>query len=343
MMKRIREEDQLQVKRNKIGEQGQSIYADSGGKDWIRGQMLGKGGFGSVHMAFLKVGYGPEFEGCPTIMAVKSATEISAYNHLKMEKILLERFSDSPYIIRCFGDDITLTDDSQLVYNVFLELACGSLIDLIKRAKEKGGVLKESSVRLHTVSILNGLKRIHEEGFVHCDLKLENILLVRQGKANGGDTFFVAKIADLGLTKRVGTKSVGGTRSYWSPEIIKDNIQEQPSDIWALGCIVFEMLTGKLPWRHDCTGIGDEEVKDLLHGLSTLAKDFLKWCFMRNPSDRPTAKMLLKHPFLCRLIHKNKEDDRQNMFSSTSFSDDEVDDEDSSVDSLIISSSSTSD
>ena len=88
------------------------------------------------------------------------------------------------------------------------------------------------------------------------DLELENILLVRQGNDNysGGDPF-VAKIAELGLTKRVGKRSIGGTRSYWSPEMVRDDIQEQPSDhFWALQCIVFGKLTGKLPWHHDGYG-----------------------------------------------------------------------------------------
>ncbi|GMN40763.1 hypothetical protein TIFTF001_009989 [Ficus carica] len=337
MMKRIRVEDCLEVKRNKIGEEEQVMYAYDGDTDWMRGHMLGKGGFGSVHMAILKMNHGPRFEGCPTIMAVKSAAEISAFRHLKMEKFLLDMFRDSPYIIRCFGEEITVTADCRLVLNVFLEFATGgTLFDLIESTKEKGlGVPMESTVRRHTRSILKGLKRIHEEGFVHCDLKLENILLVRQGNE------YVAKIADLGLTKRVGKSFVGGTRSYWSPEIVSDKIQEQPSDIWALGCIVLKMLTGKLRWDHDVTGLGYRQARALLNGLSTQAKDFLTECFLRDPRDRPTADMLLKHPFVCELIHENKEDNRQSEFPLTSFSGDKVDDDDSSVVSVIDISSSS--
>ncbi|GMN40764.1 hypothetical protein TIFTF001_009990 [Ficus carica] len=321
------------------------MHPDNGGTDWTRGQMLGKGSFGSVHLAFLKENHGPRFEGYPTIMAVKSASEISAYDNLKAEKFMLKRFRDCPYIIRCFGDDTTVSYDGQVVLNVFLEFASGGTVfDLIKRTKEEKGSLgvpMESTVRRHTDSILKGLKRIHEEGFVHCDLKPENILLVRQGNDNGGDPLFVAKIADLGLTKRIGTKSTVGSRLYWSPEVIKDNIQEQPSDIWALGCIVFQMLTGKHHWHYACMGLGYQEERVLPNGLSTQAQDFLKGCFRRNPSDRPTAEMLLNHPFVCESIHQNKEDDPRRVFPMTPLSVDKVDDEDSSVVSVIDISSSS--
>ncbi|GMN48364.1 hypothetical protein TIFTF001_017541 [Ficus carica] len=158
-----------------------------------------------------------------------------------------------------------------------------------------------------------GLKRIHEEGFAHCDLELENILLVRQGNDNysGGDPF-VAKIADLGLTKRVGKRSIGGTRSYWSPEIVRDNIQEQPSDHLGFAVHCFRKVNRKTPMAsRRGTGLGYEQVRVLLKVLSTQAKGFFNKCLKRNPSDRPTAEMLLKHPFACELIHENKEDDRR--------------------------------
>ncbi|XP_008230154.1 PREDICTED: mitogen-activated protein kinase kinase kinase A-like [Prunus mume] len=98
---------------------------------------------------------------------------------------------------------------------------------------------------------------------------------------------------------------------YLSPEAVVCGIQQQPSDIWALGCVVLQMLTGRHPW--DFTPGAVFDVRDLLTTLlasripaipgwlSKEAKDFLQCCFMWNTSERFTAAMLLNHPFVTKL------------------------------------------
>ncbi|KAL6279683.1 hypothetical protein ACE6H2_016564 [Prunus campanulata] len=145
------------------------------------------------------------------------------------------------------------------------------------RVKESGGSgLCELQVRKYTESILKGIQYIHERGFVHCDLKPENILLVTSGSG------FVPKIGDLGLAKRAaGEHSCRGTAI----------IQEKPSDIWALGCVVLKTLTGRHPWDAKA-GVKLYDLKPLIAsgvpkvpgGLSEDARDFLKNFFARNPS-----------------------------------------------------------
>ncbi|WVZ19951.1 hypothetical protein V8G54_007273 [Vigna mungo] len=86
---------------------------------------------------------------------------------------------------------------------------------------------------------MEGLKHIHEPGSVHYDVKLQNVL-VFDGEV---------KIADFGLTKEKGEKHAKcesrGTSLFMSPESVNDNEYEPPTDIWALGCAVVEMVTGK--------------------------------------------------------------------------------------------------
>lgn len=92
-----------------------------------------------------------------------------------------------------------------------------------------------------------------------------------------------------------------------SPESVSDNEFESPCDIWAVGCAVVEMLTGKPAWncRPESNvyslllkiGIG-EELPEIPKDLSEEGKDFLRKCLVKDPSKRWTADMLLKHPFV---------------------------------------------
>ncbi|XP_062112817.1 mitogen-activated protein kinase kinase kinase 20-like [Humulus lupulus] len=245
-----------------------------------------------------------------------------------MEKVVYDSLGSSPHIIKCYAHDYTLPDDDddddEPILNVFLEYAFGgSLSSLIKRstiATVSASVsvsvgMRESQARPHTRSILRGLEFIHGKGYVHCDLKPDNILLVHCDDDNPyGVDGFMAKIGDLGLAKKAKTgdsnghnnnKSmlrVRGTSMYLSPESVLENIQEQASDIWSLGCVVLQMLTGNLPWderlqKEELLLKIGTETPPLPQYLTPTARDFLDKCFTRNPNERPSAQMLLSHPF----------------------------------------------
>ncbi|XP_059434808.1 mitogen-activated protein kinase kinase kinase 20-like [Corylus avellana] len=265
---------------------------------WCRGPMIGQGAFGSVYRAELKK---PRAFG--SVVAVKSVDPINA-NSLMWENTVLEALQGCPHVIQTFGADTTETTNGIVLYNVLLEFASGgSLADLIVKSGFHG--LSEGVVRKHTKSLLVGLKHIHARGFVHCDLKPDNVLLV--ATADG----FEVKIADFGLAKRAYTScetpSWRGTSWYIAPECVIYGVQEAFSDIWALGCTVLIMLTGKVPWT-TITGskeyeslmsqIGSGSVPDIPDQISKAAQDFLRCCFELNPMERMTADALLDHPFL---------------------------------------------
>lgn len=173
-----------------------------------------------------------------------------------------------------------------------------------------GKGLAEIEVKSYTRSIIKGLIHIHKNNYVHCDLKPANILLVRRN-----DSRFIAKIGDLGLARRTSRRTqqagyyhctLGGTLSYMAPETLIHNVQESPSDVWALGCLVLEMLTGNRPWT---AGDKREIVKEINEmyimpkipegvSISIEARDFLKSCFVKNPKFRFTAEMLMYMPFV---------------------------------------------
>ncbi|KAK8587038.1 hypothetical protein V6N13_086045 [Hibiscus sabdariffa] len=261
--------------------------------EWVRGETIGCGSFGTVNLVLPK----KSFPKSP-LMAVKSAQTLASVS-LKNEKQVLDQLGLCPQIIRCFGDEYTVENGEKL-YNLFLEYANnGSLADQVKRS---GGSLIESDARRYAKSILKGLRFVHGRGFVHCDIKPENILLFDNGDV---------KIADFGLAMRNGEKQrtmeIRGTPLNIAPESVNGNVYGSPVDIWALGCAVLEMITGKPAWDFEPgtsvaallvrIGVSDE-LPGIPAELSEEGKDFLGKCFVKDPENRWTADMLLDHPFV---------------------------------------------
>ncbi|KAK4485825.1 hypothetical protein RD792_008472 [Penstemon davidsonii] len=320
-----------------IKEKGLNQYGD--GLAWVRGSMIGQGGFGSVYLATPKISRS-RYSYYPSTMAVKSA-EFSASASIQKERMVLSDLQGCPdHIITCFGEETTIGDNGLMAFNLLLEYASGgTLSDRIK--KSGGSGFPEFEAKEYTRSILRGLDHIHTTGYVHCDLKPDNILLVR---APNDSNEFRAKIGDFGLAKRAEVQSKKrrlepywrGTPMYLSPEAVIDKVQEAPCDIWALGCIVLEMLTGKRPWSGKNTEevlekIGaEDELPNIPSEISEEAKDFLKCCFVRNARYRLTAELMLTHPFVEGLedddsIEEEGEDlsDNESIFSVSAESDDE--------------------
>ncbi|GER44064.1 mitogen-activated protein kinase kinase kinase [Striga asiatica] len=303
----------MAVKRDDLArEKDANDFGD--GVSWIRGPLLGKGAFGRVYKATLRDGRS-ENSCHPPELAVKSA-QVSYSDTLHKEKQILTLMKACPNIVRCYGDELTQGDSATSAYNLLLEYAAGGT--LAHRINNSGGRgLPIIEVKMYTRSLLRGLYHIHGSGYVHCDLKPSNILLVpRNRKIRTTGTVFTAKIGDFGLAKRAKRSNCKkrkfgeeacrwrGTPMYLSPEAVTGDEQEAVSDIWALGCVVLQMLTGKAPWE----GRSKEEILEKLgSGLEIPkvpnevpkdARHFLRCCFERKPLYRLTAELLLEHPFL---------------------------------------------
>ncbi|CAH9147467.1 unnamed protein product [Cuscuta epithymum] len=257
--------------------------------DWVRGETVGHGSFGRVSLARVAG------VGSPA-MVVKSCGA-SSVGALLNEKLVLDELQRCPEVIRCFGDGYSFENGEKL-YNVLLEFASrGALSDNLRNSESRR--FQESEIRGYSKALLRGLNYIHKVGFVHCDIKLQNVLLCGDGRI---------KIADFGLAKRAGSGDSGcelrGTPMYMSPEMVNAGEQGAAADIWALGCAVVEMASGAPPWTYSDVagllmriGVG-EEVPGFPSELSGQGRDFLGKCFIKDPRKRWTAEMLLNHPFV---------------------------------------------
>nr|AGV06258.1 fertilization-related kinase 1 [Solanum chacoense] len=271
---------------------------------WKRGRTLGQGGFGFVSLACTT--HSDDSPLIPSLIAVKSCM-LSHSESLEDEIEFLRMCQDCPHVIRSFGVKVTQEDDI-LLYNLLLEYAsAGSLADRLLNNDQLG--LPEFQVQKHTKNVLLGLRFIHRKGIIHCDIKPHNILLT---STDDDDAEEVAKIADFGLSltlEQSWTQKQGmrGTKRYMAPESLLKQEYGPEADIWALGCTVYELITGTPLWE---SSNSDPEFDDVLHRimyeepnlendkLSTEAKDFMSYCLIKNPKSRWSAGLLLNHSFL---------------------------------------------
>ncbi|GFP93565.1 mitogen-activated protein kinase kinase kinase 3 [Phtheirospermum japonicum] len=207
----------MKIKRNYDHVAQDKIVNEHGdGVSWIRGPLLGRGTFGRVHKASLRIKHQSKYKSCfPCEMAVKSA-EVSVAGTLLVEREIMSNLKVCPYVIQCFGEETTMGYNGDLAYNILLEYGSGgSLADRIR--KSGGNGLSEQEVKKHTRSILRGLKHINGMGYVHCDLKPGNILLVPNDTGKGGNIDsieFRAKIGDFGLGQEAGLATLSEGYNY---------------------------------------------------------------------------------------------------------------------------------
>jgi len=114
------------------------------------------------------------------------------------------------------------------------------------KSRLKGGRLSIEQVKAMGLQIAEGLQAAHSKGIVHRDIKPDNLLLTRDGHIKIMD-FGVAKLGNgLNMTR---TGTTVGTLAYMSPEqLVAENVDNR-SDLWSFGIVLYEMLTGELPFR----------------------------------------------------------------------------------------------
>lgn len=285
---------------------------------WTRGARIGSGAFGVVH-----VGMNTQ---TGTLMAVKSIQVSRAVMKDIRREVNLLRSLQHKNIVRYLGAEMS---ESHL--HIFQEWVPGGSVE---EMLSKFGPFSVSVVRSYLSQLLDGLIYLHANEIMHRDIKGSNLLVSDDG---------VVKLADFGASKRlksdsmlkntmVGSKYMRQPVSratlkeinssndfassapyFMAPEVFEE-YYSFAADIWSVGCVAFQMVTGSPPWKdlklsnpvalfrhvkqHDgpppihptrLTGYGEEAIARL--------NSFQIRCFHLEPSSRPTASNLRKDAF----------------------------------------------
>ena len=129
----------------------------------------------------------------------------------------------------------------------------------------------------------------------------------------------MCKLGDFGVARVLGgtrdkARSIVGTPLYLSPEMLKQQSYNAKSDIWALGTLLYEMLTLRTPWNcRDLTELGKQicnnKYPPLPESYSWPLKNIVQMCLQKNPSQRPTINAILNMPLIKKRIKNYLQDD----------------------------------
>ncbi|XP_051564199.1 mitogen-activated protein kinase kinase kinase 19 [Myxocyprinus asiaticus] len=270
---------------------------------WTKGEVLGKGAFGTVYCGLTSQG---QLIAVKQVALDASSSEMAEkeYARLEREVDLLKNLHHTN-IVGFLGTALC-----ENIVSIFMEYVPGGSISSILN---RFGPLPEKVFAFYTQQILEGVAYLHANRVIHRDLKGNNIMLMATG---------VVKLIDFGCARRLSCltgsksdllKSVHGTPYWMAPEVISETGHGRKSDIWSIGCTVFEMATGKPPLAHMTKiaalfyiGARKGLMPSLSDNFSTHANGFVQACLTRDPTQRPSAEELLKHPFISHHNQVNK-------------------------------------
>ncbi|CUM63332.1 uncharacterized protein PRCAT00000903001 [Priceomyces carsonii] len=264
-------------------------------QDFTFGKTLGDGSYSTVVLATDKH-TGRQY--AVKILDKRHIIKEKKVKYVNIEKHALNRLSNRPGIISLY---FTFQDKASL-YFVLDYASNGELLSLIK----KHGTLNEDSTRYFGSQILDAIKYMHDNGVIHRDIKPENILLDNKLRIQITD-FGTARLLEKKNDESqeypvdVRAKSFVGTAEYVSPELLESKYCGKPGDIWAFGCILYQMIAGKPPFKAANEYITFQKITKLQYAFSAgfpmVLRDLIKQILVLQPSKRATISAIQNHYF----------------------------------------------
>jgi len=268
-------------------------------EDFEIGKPLGKGKFGRVYLArekkskyivALKMLYKKEMADCG--MEKQVQREIEIQSHLR-----------HPNILSMFG---YFYDDTR----IFLILEYAAQGELFKKLRNESSFTESLSAK-YIKEVALALQYCHSKHVIHRDIKPENILIGLRGEL---------KIADFGWSVHAPSsrrETFCGTLDYLPPELVNSVPYDEKVDVWALGILLYEFLTGETPFiaktkEGTYKKINENKLQwPRSKNLSPEAKDLIRKLLVKHAAKRMSLADVLNHPFVTRNVLSSS--DMQNV------------------------------
>lgn len=279
--------------------QVRTVVIKKGVKDFEFGKTLGTGSYSTVVCGSDKQTLR---QYAIKILDKRHIIKEKKVKYVEIEKRTLNRLGDHPGIIPLY---YTFQDEDSL-YFVLDFAANGELLTLIKRL----GSLSEDCVKYYGAQLLDAVQFMHSRGVLHRDLKPENILL---------DDKMRIKVTDFGTAKLlnrekdangkelesypqdVRASSFVGTAEYVSPELLVDKYVTKSCDVWAYGCILYQMIAGRPPFKGKNEYQTFQKIVKLQFSypphFPTVIRDLIKHILVLNPDRRYSTLQIRQHQF----------------------------------------------
>ena len=297
--------------RREIDANGRSIarYVKKGVKDFHFGRTLGEGSYSTVLAATDRE---TNKEYAIKVLDKRHIIKEKKVKYVNIEKDTLNRLTDHPGVVRLY---YTFQDERSLYF--VLDIASGGeLLGVLKKLT----TFDEECTRFYGAQILDTIDYMHSRGVIHRDLKPENVLMDDQMHVKITD-FGTAKILDIPKRQRAASDTANvplpgdpldgsednratsfvGTAEYVSPELLTDKNACKASDLWAFGCIIYQLLVGRPPFKAGNEYQTFQKIVALDYtfpqGFPPVARDLVERLLVLDPSRRLTIEHIKNHEF----------------------------------------------